>query len=122
MTMKEKILSYINREKELYEGEKLCLSKCVNEINARIDIFTYATENEEMIETACDVVLGSFILLYEVLKETGENRDIEQALSVKINKEKTVGELEELIRKCSSLEPHQLAREIVSKMYITNHV
>lgn len=29
--MKEKILSYINREKELYEGEKLCLSKCVNE-------------------------------------------------------------------------------------------
>lgn len=28
-----------------------------------------------MIETACDVVLGSFILLYEVLKETGENRD-----------------------------------------------
>lgn len=30
--MKEKILSYINREKELYEGEKLCLSKCVNEI------------------------------------------------------------------------------------------
>lgn len=70
-----------------------------------------------MIETACDVVLGSFILLYEVLKETGENRDIEQALSVK-----TVGELEELIRKCSSLEPHQLAREIVSRMYITNHV
>lgn len=75
-----------------------------------------------MIETACDVVLGSFILLYEVLKETGENRDIEQALSVKINKEKTVGELEELIRKCPSLEPHQLAREIVSRMYITNHV
>lgn len=48
-----------------------------------MNIFTYATENEEMIETACDVVLGSFILLYEVLKETGENRDIEQALSVK---------------------------------------
>lgn len=44
-----------------------------------------------MIETACDVVLGSFILLYEVLKETGENRDIEQALSVKINKEKNSG-------------------------------
>ncbi len=62
------------------------------------------------------------VKLYEVLKETGENRDIEQALSVKINKEKTVGELEELIRKCSSLEPHQLAREIVSRMYITNHV
>lgn len=120
--MKEKILQYINETRQGYGTDDNYWNRRIVEIMDSIGYFNRAIEVEERIKGACDIVLKSFLLLDAELRHRDVRSDIEGLLNLRIDENKKIEELIELINKVGSNKSEEIAREIVSKMYITNHV